>query len=158
MECFKKSIVKQKIKSNKEFYERLRNLDESITDSEAEEIMYRIVPRTTTLLKVTNEKDFVNLLNITTTEGLYWYNYPNFCQNNYNTFYPFGYMGVYNKAMDKIFFIRGERTAAVGETFYDINGRPFVRDAIIDEKQEYIIVKQLNLRDGTEYQVIVYIP
>lgn len=144
-------IIQKRIENNKEFYNKLRTFEESITDEEANEIILKVNPDKTKLIKIQSEEEFLEVLTEEKYEVVSAIAYPaiavNACTNS----------------LDKIFFIRGEEfVEQIGEICTEVNGDVVTRKPIIKENGQYIIVKRRTKEDSIfgkyYYEVIVYIP
>lgn len=148
IENVKKYIIENKVKNNTAFYYNLIKLDKDMTKEEAYEIMSKINPKKTKLIKAKSEKEFLDLLTVDVVEKIFA-----------NPVIP-QYKAYCRTSLDKIYFIRGKDEAVIGENYNRLNGEVIKKDPEINKKSKYIIVKEKldnkSFITKVEYEVIVY--
>ena len=144
IENLKKIFVKNKISKNKKFYEKLRNLDKSITDLEAIEIMLKVSPENTELIKIKSESEFLKWITVESFETI---------SRNLNIDSK-KIISPYKIYLQNIYVIRGEDSIKTGEIFTDLEVHIDFLKPKIDTNKKYIIIREnvdSNLSEGKEY-------
>lgn len=132
IENLKKMYVKNKILRNKEFYEALRKLDKSITDEEAYNIMLKILPENTELIKVKSESEFLQWITVESFETI----------NRSLSIDGRKIVTPYKTYLQNIEVIRGDEFIQIGEIFTDLTGRIDLLSAKIDPNEKYIVIRE----------------
>ena len=160
---FKNEYIKAKKDKYIEFYEELKNLDDSITKEEAEEILLRVNPLETELIKINSINDLLTGTMSIVDQVLY----PllKIKDDKAIISHRNEYLNVY--------FIRGKKAKA-GEVYTSIYNEENTKLSKLDKNESYIFIRERNVEDYPEeiltffkmvgkeyenkYQVVVYVP
>ena len=150
IENIKNLIIRNKIEKNSSFYSNLRKLDSNITTEEAYEIILRVNPKKTKLIKAKDDKEFLKFLKINSYEMMA--TVPEL----------YGSVTYYKNAIENIIYIRKDGFAELGEYYTKMNGEVINIEPRMDSNKSFIIIREKPNTDvltcGKEYEVIVYMP